>query len=58
MIAKAHWCHAEQSEASRIFKVPLGRDSSPEFILSAAEGAQNDIATQSLRGEKMRGRPK
>ena len=30
-----------------------GRNSSPEFILSKVEGAQNDIKTQSLRENSM-----
>jgi hypothetical protein len=37
-------CHAEQSEASRIFKLLRRRDSSP--------AAQNDITTQSLKAEE------
>ena len=44
---KFYKCHAERSEASRVFCYLQRRDSSPS--------AQNDIATQSLVGEgKMR----
>ena len=40
---------AEQREASRLISRLRRRDSSPEFIPSKVEGAQNDIKTQSLR---------
>jgi hypothetical protein len=41
-------CHVERSETSRISSVLESRDSSAEFILSAAEGPQNDTTTQPL----------
>ena len=42
-IKKVRYCHAEQSEASCVFKVLQRRDSSA--------APQNDIATQSLERE-------
>jgi len=46
-------CDAEEREASRLFSRLRRRNSSPEFLLSKVEGAQNDIKTQSLRENSM-----
>ena len=43
--AQPYRCHAEQSEASRIFRLLRSRDSSA--------APQNDIATQPLKGEEL-----
>jgi len=45
-------CHAEQREASRIFRMSRRRDSSAEFILSVSKGLRMTLRHSLVWGER------